>query len=189
MSEVDWGLVQSWMDAGQTRATGYWLDYWDGTLPGELAGDYAAFHRMAQAKPRDDLHVADVILSADHVAQLDRALAEAGRQRWTIFVRDIGGRCAGGTEVTFEPWDAAVAVQQNTAIGEAHRGRGLAKWAKASMLDRIRRERPDVERVRTSNAFSNAPMLAINNMLGFTIIEARTEWQGQPADLSRALRA
>ena len=93
----------------------------------------------------------------------------------------------GGTEVTFESWDATVALQQNTAIGEAHRGRGLAKWVKASMLDRIRRERPEVERLRTSNAFSNAPMLAINNLLGFKIIEARTEWQGQTADLRRNL--
>jgi hypothetical protein len=85
----------------------------------------------------------------------------------------------GGTEVTFEPWDVAVAVQQNTAIGEPHRGIGMAKWVKASMLDRIRRERPEVERVRTSNAFSNTPMLAINSMLGFKIIGVRTEWQGQ----------
>lgn len=30
-------------------------------------------------------------------------------------------------------------------------------------------------------------MLAINNMLGFKIIEVRTEWQGQTADLRRAL--
>jgi mycothiol synthase len=142
---------------------------------------------MAQAKPRDDLHVADVILHADHVVELDRALVEAGRHRWTIFVRDISGCCVGGTEVTFESWDGAVAVQQNTAIDQAHRGFGLAKWAKASMLDRIRRERPDVERVRTSNAFSNTPMLAINTALGFKIIEARTEWQGQTADLRRAL--
>ena len=89
--------------------------------------------------------------------------------------------------MTFEPWNPTVALQQNTAIDQAHRGLGLAKWAKASMLDRIRRERSDVERVRTSNAFSNAPMLAINNMLGFKIIEARTEWQGQTADLGRSL--
>jgi mycothiol synthase len=184
MSEVDWDLVQSWTDAGRARAPGYRLDFWDGPFPDELAADAAAFHHIVQTKPRDDLDVADVILDAGHVAELDRALAEAGRQRWTIFVRDINGRCAGGTEVTFEPWDAAVALQQNTAIGEPHRGLGLAKWAKASMLDRIRRERPDVERVRTSNAFSNAPMLAINTALGFKIIEARTEWQGQTADLA-----
>jgi hypothetical protein len=75
---------------------------------------------MVQAKPRDDPHIADVVLDADHVVELDRALVEAGRQRWTIFVRD------------------------------------------------------------------RTPMLAINNTLGFKIIEARTEWQGQTADLRRA---
>ncbi len=117
----------------------------------------------------------------------DQALAEAGRQRWTIFIRDIDGRCVGGTEVTFEPWDATVALQQSTAIGKSHRGLGLAKLVKASMLDRIRRDRSEVERVRTSNAFSNAPMLAINNSLGFKIIEVRAEWQGQTVELRRAL--
>jgi hypothetical protein len=187
MSDVDWDLAQSWIEAGRARAAGYWLDFWDGAFPRELAEDAAAFHHMVQAKPRDDLDIADVILDAGHVAELDRALAEAGRQRWTIFVRDVNGHCVGGTEVTFQPWDATAAVQQNTAIGEMHRGLGLAKWAKASMLDRIRRERPEVECVRTSNAFSNAPMLAINNALGFTIIETRTEWQGQTAHLRCAL--
>lgn len=189
MSDVDWDLVQSWIEAGRARPLGYSLDFWDGPFPKELAGDAAALHHIVQTKPRDDLRVADVVLDADHVVGLDRALAEAGRQRWTIFVRDIGGRCVGGTEVTFEPWDAPAALQQNTAIDEPHRGLGLARWVKASMLDRIRRERPEVERVRTSNAFSNAPMLAINNMLGFKIIEVRTEWQGQTVNLRRALRA
>jgi mycothiol synthase len=188
ISDVDWDLVQSWIDAGRGRVLGYSLDLWDGPFPDELAGDAAAFHHLVQTKPRDDLHVADVVLRADHVAELDRALVEAGRRRWTIFVRDLSGRCVGGTEMIFEPWDATVAAQQNTAIGEAHRGIGLAKWVKASMLDRIRRERSNIERVRTSNAFSNAPMLAINDMLGFKIIEARTEWQGRTADLRRALR-
>jgi hypothetical protein len=72
-------------------------------------------------------------------------------------------------------------------VGETHRGLGPAKWVKASMLDRIRRERSEVECVRTSNAFTNAPMLAINNKLGFKIIEVRTEWQGQTMELRRAL--
>jgi GNAT superfamily N-acetyltransferase len=187
MSEVDWDLVQSWLDASRPRALGYSLDFWDGPFPDELAGDAAVFYNIVQTAPRDDLAIADEILDAGHVAELDRVLAEAGRQRWTIFVRDVDGRCVGGTEMGFEPWDATVAWQQDTGIGEAHRGRGLAKWVKASMLQRIRHERPDVERVRTSNAFSNAPMLAINNKLGFEITETRTEWQGQTADLRRAL--
>ena len=45
------------------------------------------------------------------------------------------------------------------------------------MLERIRHDRPEVQRIRTGNAFSNAPMLAINEVLGFKVVGATTEWQ------------
>ena len=69
------------------------------------------------------------------------------------------------------------------AEGPAHRGVGLAKWAKAAMLERIRHERPGAQRVRTDDVFSNAPMLAINDALGFKVISTRTEWQADVRDL------
>jgi hypothetical protein len=59
----------------------------------------------------------------------------------------------------------------------------------AAMLERIRRELPTVARVRTTNAFSNAPMLAINDALGFKIVSTHTEWQADAADLIVELRA
>ncbi len=189
MNDVDWNLVQSWIRAAPTRAPGYRLDFCDGPFPDKLVADAVSFHRMAETAPQDDLEVADVVLGADDIVELDRALVEAGRQRWMIFVRDVDGHSVGGTGVIFEPGDTALARQQDTAIDEAHRGLGLAKWAKAAMLDRIRRERPEVERVRTSNAYSNASMVAINNNLGFAITETHTEWQARTADLRRALPA
>jgi RimJ/RimL family protein N-acetyltransferase len=138
------------------------------------------------AQPRDDLEVGDVHIDAGQAAEVDRQLAESDRQRWTLFVRDTGGRCVGGTELTFEPWDPGTASQQNTAIDPDHRGKGLAKWAKADALLRLRADRPEVRRVRTSNAFSNEAMLAINTALGFDVVEVRTEWQGAVAEMKKA---
>jgi mycothiol synthase len=141
-------------------------------------------------QPRDDLAVGDIVLDSTHVTEIDRHLTESGRQRWTLFVRDPHGRCVGGTEMTFEPWEPATAHQQNTATDPDHRGMGLAKWAKAAMLLRLRSERPEVTRIRTSNAFSNDAMLAINTALGFEIVEVRTEWHGSVSDANeRLLRA
>jgi hypothetical protein len=54
------------------------------------------------------------------------------------------------------------------------------------MLLRLRNERPEVRCVRTSNAFSNEAMLAINTALGFDIVEVRTEWQGRVAKMREA---
>ena len=130
-----------------------------------------------QTAPGDDLEVGDVLIGPEDVAELDRALLEAGRLRWTALVRDSTGTCVGGTGVTFDPGEPSLVLQQNTGIDQAHRGIGLAKWAKAAMLERIRHDRPEVQRIRTGNAFSNAPMLAINEVLGFKVVGATTEWQ------------
>ena len=188
LADVDWTMIESWTRAERARALGYRLETVDGVFPEHLRADAATFHRIMQTAPREDLEVGDLIVDVDFVAELDRALVEAGRTRWTVLVRDPGGACIGGTEVTFEPWDPGIVLQQNTGIDHAHRGLGLAKWAKAAMLERIRNERPEVGRLRTDNAFSNAPMLAINDALGFKVISARTEWQADVGDLVRALR-
>ena len=45
------------------------------------------------------------------------------------------------------------------------------------MLTRIAEGRPEVALIRSSNAFSNEPMLAINDALGFAVVEVCTEWQ------------
>jgi GNAT superfamily N-acetyltransferase len=188
LADVDWTMIESWTRAERARDLGYRLEMIDGAFPEHLRADATTLHHIMQIAPREDLDVGDVIVDAEFVAELDRALIEAGRTRWTVFVRDPAGACVGGTEVTFESWDPGTVVQQNTGIDLAHRGLGLAKWAKAAMLERIRHERPEAGRVRTDNAFSNAPMLAINNALGFKVTNTRTEWQADVGDLLRALR-
>jgi GNAT superfamily N-acetyltransferase len=187
LAGVDWERVESWVAEGPRRAGGYRLEFWDGQLPEHVLEDAARFHHLMNTQPRDDLEIGDVHLNASQAAEVDRHLAESGRLRWTLFVRDPGGRCVGGTELTFEPWDPGTVHQQNTATDPEHRGRGLAKWAKAAMLLRLKDELPEVLCVRTSNAFSNEAMLAINSALGFEVVEVRTEWQGPVAEMRQAL--
>ena len=187
VDDVDWQMVASWVDDGPERAAGYAIEFVDGPFPDALVADAAVFQNIMRTAPREGLDVGAVVLDARNIADLDRALVEAGRERWTVLVRDPDGRCVGGTEVTFEPWEPSVALQQNTAIDPAHRGRGLAKWAKAAVLARVRDERPAVRVVRTGNAFSNEPMLAINDALGFRVTEVRTEWQAAVGALRQSL--
>jgi mycothiol synthase len=186
LAEADWATIANWARAERARGLGYRLELVDGVFAEHLRADAATFHHIMQTAPRDDLDVDDVIVDAQFVAELDQALVEAGRSRWALLVRDPSGACVGGTEVIFEPSDPATVLQQNTGIDPSHRGLGLAKWAKAAMLNRIRRNRPEAAYVRTENAFSNAAMLAINDALGFKVTSTRTEWQ---ADVGAVLRA
>jgi GNAT superfamily N-acetyltransferase len=187
LENVDWSMIDRWIAEPAGRRLAYSLDFVDGPYPEALRADGARLHHIMQTAPRDDLDVGDVLITEADVAEIDTHLAEAGRHRWTVLVRDPKGRCVGGTEITFEPWEPATASQQNTGVDPAHRGLGLAKWCKAAMLERLRAERPDVLRVVTGNAFSNAPMLAINDALGFEVVFTQTEWQADVDSVRRAL--
>ena len=187
LSDVDWAMVERWASAERARELGYSLEMVDGAFPEHLRADAVRFHHIMQTAPREDLDVGDIIIDTEFVAELDRALGDSGRTRWIVFVRDPAGACVGGTEITFEPDNPSTVFQQNTGIDPAHRGIGLAKWPKAAMLERIRDERSEVRRVRTSNAFSNSRMLAINDALGFKVVSTRTEWRAEVEDVRRTL--
>jgi hypothetical protein len=53
------------------------------------------------------------------------------------------------------------------------------------MIERSFDEKPESFRMRTQNAFSNAPMLAINKELGFAVTATQTAWE---ADVDEVLR-
>jgi GNAT superfamily N-acetyltransferase len=64
-----------------------------------------------------------------------------------------------------------------TGVFPQYRNKGLGRWLKAAMLDKVIKERPQVKYVRTGNADSNAAMLKINTELGFKPYMATALWQ------------
>jgi GNAT superfamily N-acetyltransferase len=104
-------------------------------------------------------------------------LAE-GTEKWSIFARhDATGELVGFTEVGWNAAQPETVFQWATAVRPDHRGHALGKWLKATMLDRILRDRSGVVDVRTGNADSNDAMLGINHGLGFRPYIADTVWQ------------
>ena len=186
---VDPDLVRRWLDATGEGRDRYELWPVIGAYPLDQYGVIADVERVMNTMPRDGLGVDDAVIDAGWVAQREREQAVVPGERWTIFARERAtGRLVGYTQVYFyADWPGHV-DQGNTGVHPDHRGHGLGRRLKAAMIDRIRRERPESFRIRTQNAFSNAPMLAINDELGFVVTAQQTVWEADVEEVSRRVR-
>jgi GNAT superfamily N-acetyltransferase len=73
------------------------------------------------------------------------------------------------------------AWQMITVVHPDHRGHRLGLAVKLANLEFLALEAPKVRVVETGNASVNAPMIAVNEMLGFEIFSEGAFWQRQLA--------
>jgi RimJ/RimL family protein N-acetyltransferase len=70
-----------------------------------------------------------------------------------------------------------VAEQWNTIVEPDHRGHRLGLAVKFANLRHLRLAVPETQRLETWNADENTRMIAINELLGFHIVERVDEFQ------------
>ncbi|GMA20238.1 hypothetical protein [Arsenicicoccus piscis] len=74
--------------------------------------------------------------------------------------------------------DAPV-MQRGTYVHRAHRGHRLGLGVKLTGLAALAEQAPQTRVVRTWNAIDNAPMLAVNDRLGFVPLEDMVSMIGE----------
>jgi hypothetical protein len=89
-----------------------------------------------------------------------------GGDHFLVLLRN-GAEIAGICEAHWSARFPDRVYQELTGVARPWRGRGLAKGLKARMLRLVRSHHPEVSLVSTSNADENAPILSINQRLGF----------------------
>jgi mycothiol synthase len=177
-AEIDRNLLREWPARAKERAQGFSLGLWDGRYPEEHLQEIAQMKELINTMPKEDLDMDDIHFTAEHLREMDDSDEATGAQRWCMYIReDATGKLAGYTELYWHPSKPEIANQADTAVLEEYKNRGLGRWLKAAMLEKLLEEHPEVTIVRTGNAQSNKPMLNINNELGFRSAVSAINWQ------------
>ncbi|MBM4434336.1 MAG: GNAT family N-acetyltransferase [Chloroflexi bacterium] len=185
LAEVDRALMREW---ASIDPAGYRLVWVSGDVPDELMANAIVAYDAMNTAPRGDLQFGDWHTTADEIRDWERLRRSSGYEQWLILaIHEATGETAGFTQVQRHPDIPWEVKQQGTAVVPAHRGHGIGKWMKAEMVERILREWADATFIRTGNAYSNAPMLSINDRMGFRTVWSVVVWQSRHDDLVRYL--
>lgn len=189
LRELNRDLLHLWQTRAAERAADFELGWWDGIYPEENLRDIVELWNLMNTAPRDALQMEDWHITPEHLRQIEQQMLASGTQRWTLYAREKStGKFAGYTEVLWNPNRPHLLNQGATGVFPHYRHKGLGRWLKATMLERVLRERPEVRFVRTGNADSNAAMLKINHELGFKPYLSRCVWQVETTCVEEYLR-
>ncbi|MBI5649590.1 MAG: GNAT family N-acetyltransferase [Chloroflexi bacterium] len=189
IAELNRALIREWLARADERATGFELGLWTGAYPEADLEAIALLLRVMNTSPRGTLQIEDFNFTPDQLRQQEKSMFERGTERWTLYVRERAtGKFAGFTEVFWNPNRPAILSQGGTGVFPEFRNLSLGRWLKAAMLEKILRERSQVQFIRTGNADSNAAMLKINHELGFKPYMSQIVWQVQLARVKEYLR-
>jgi len=108
--------------------------------------------------------------------QMDDNRERQGRRIYTLAaLHDASGEMAAVTAVEADPDNPEWGYQLLTAVVRKHRGHRLGLLVKTAMLDWLAEEQPSIGRIITGNADINRWMIAINEELGYELLEPASQ--------------
>ncbi len=162
------GLDRDQLLEWSERRAGYTILTWDAPTPEDHVEAYARVLDVMNTAPLQDLDREAEVFTAELLRGRERVMLDRKGEKWVSVARhDQSGRIVGLSELFFDGFRSGRVGQGNTGVEPAHRGQGLGRALKAVNALRLLEERPGAEFIETFNQDGNAPMLAINDAMGF----------------------
>jgi GNAT superfamily N-acetyltransferase len=156
----------------------YRLRCWDGIVPDELAGSFAASRRAMDDMPMGSLDHGTERWDVARVRAVAQAVADRGDLLHTVAaVDESDGAIVGFTELVVPGDGRGDGQHYGTGVLPEHRGHGLGRWMKAASIRLARDRHPHLAGLLTDTADGNRPMRSINDALGYAPTHRTVEYQ------------
>jgi GNAT superfamily N-acetyltransferase len=179
LREMNRDLIHEWLDNAEALQSEFELGFWVGKYPQrELETMTKMREVIGNSMPRDETEQEDDVYTVERVREWQESIEQRGIELWTAYVRERSTRrIAGYTELAWKSEHPEDLEQWDTGVLHEYRNRGIGRWLKAALIDRVQHERPQVQQVRTGNSSTNASMLRINHEMGFKPYQTTFAWQ------------
>jgi GNAT superfamily N-acetyltransferase len=157
---------------------GYELTHWDGAVPPGLAQSFADSRRAMDDMPMEDSAHGIDVWDVERVVAVAEVVLKRGEALHTVAVVDrSNGSLVGFSELVVPGDGTGDAQHYGTAVLPEHRGHGLGLWMNAESIRLVRPRYPELAGLLTDTADSNAPMIAINDTLGYRPTHRELEYR------------
>lgn len=186
LAEVDWKAIAAHVD--RVPAALRWECHVPRTPVERLHALAPAITTLLSDIPREDSSYPTPVFEAHVYESRYRDLERTGGSHLMVMVFD-GEELAAVCDTFVAGTLRDLANQQFTGVARRWRGHGLGLAVKARTLQLLREFDPPVRTVHTKNALSNAPMIRVNEQLGFRAHRECAVYELPLSALARALRA
>ena len=149
-------------------AAGYGLRVWQDACPDDLLDDLAELMRqMSTDVPKDEMDWREEVWDGARVRRNEQ-LARTMDRSWVGVgaVSEASGRMVAFTAMGLPRSRPERAYQWETLVSAGHRGHRLGTLVKLAGLQELAARSPRTRFISTWNAQENAPMIAVNDLLG-----------------------
>ncbi len=165
--------------AGARDAAAYRLLTFETPWPRQYLEDHGTLLRvMSTDEPAGDGEHEAEVWDEERIREGDVLSAARGVRKLAAVAQHIeSGRLVAFSEIMIADDVPQQAWQLITVVDPAHRGHRLGLAIKLANLDLLAERAPKVEFIMTGNAAVNAPMIAVNDMMGFEVVGHGMFWQ------------
>jgi GNAT superfamily N-acetyltransferase len=172
LRQIPPGTIAALRASAEKAAAGYSLVSWIGDVPEKYRGPVAGVVNAFADAPHGENEEPEV-WDADRVRERSGVLVRAGLMRSynVAALSDSTGEMTAWTEVIVDPETPQWGYQELTAVVRTHRGHRLGLLVKTAMLELLASAQPELEFIQTGNAAANQHMIAVNEQLGYRVVE------------------
>jgi GNAT superfamily N-acetyltransferase len=157
---------------------GYEFVQWREHTPEEWLEQFAAaLQVMTRDTPHGEMDQEVSQWTPERIVEVEARRIKQGRFCHTTVAVDANGRLTAYTQMGGATDEPERLYQWDTFVSPEHRGKGLGMAVKIPNLRSLQADLDHPAVLHTWNAPENAPMIRVNDQLGFRAVDRRSNWE------------